>query len=106
LDIIDEVDEQDLKSLQDQVERAQKAKALLDDPIVAEFIKDNQNKLFDILDTIPLNDKEARMRVNDMIWTFRKFEKSLKEHVEFGEIAYSKWKELLEMKKTLMERIF
>ena len=106
MDIIDEVDEQDLKSLQDQVERAQKAKSLLDDPIVAEFIKDNQNKLFDILDTIPLNDKEARMRVNDMIWTFRKFEKSLKEHVEFGEIAYSKWKELLEMKKTLMERIF
>jgi len=106
MDVFKEMEDQDIKELQDSIERSQKAKVILEDPIIKDFIEESQDSLFSMLDTIPLNDKEARIKVTDMIWVFRKFEKALKEHIEFGELSYKKWKELMEVKKTFKEDIF
>jgi len=84
---------------------SENAKVLLDNPVIKDFIEGNIDRLFQLLDTIPLSDKASRERVYDMIWLFKKFDQKLKSHVEFGEESVKKWNEVLEIKRSMFDEL-
>ena len=101
-------DTQELEELKDQIVQGQQAKDVLENERFKRWFVDAQSALFDVLDTIPLNDREARQRAVDLIYLFRKFEKTFKEEVEIGELSQQRWREIVEAdkKKGLLSRVF
>lgn len=99
---------QELEEIKNYITKGQKAKEVLNNEEFQLWFRESQDALFDVLDTIPLNDNAARQRCNDLIYLFRKFEKTFKELVETAEVAEKRWKEITEgdKKKGLLGRIF
>ena len=63
------------------------------------WFKDSQDKLLELVDTIPLNDTVARDRVYAMLTLLRKLNQSLNQFVEDGELSAKEYRKLLELEK-------
>jgi hypothetical protein len=100
--------QQEIEAIKEQITEGIAAKELLDNKFLQKWLKDSQGVLFDVLDTIPLNDNAARQRAMDLIYIFRKFEATFKEYIEVGEAAQGRWQEIIggDKKKGLLTRIF
>jgi len=98
---------QELEVIQEQITQGQQAKDVLENVLFQNWFKDSQAVLFDVLDAIPLNDKEARQRAVDLIYLFRKFDKTFRETLEIGEASHVRWQEIINPdKKGLLSRVF
>ena len=107
----DEVNAQvkvELEQIAEQITQGQQARDVLENVEFMRWFKDSQATLFNVLDTIPLNDSAARQRACDLIYLFRKFEATFRETVEIGEASNERWKEIIDgdKKKGLLGRIF
>jgi len=99
--------QQEVEQLKEQITQGQKAREVLDNEEFKRWFAESQAALFDVLDDIPLNDKDARQRAVDLIYLFRKFDKTFKESVEIGEASQKRWQEIVNPdKKGLLARVF
>lgn len=101
---------QEVEEIKEYIVQGQQARDVLDNKLFMSWFKTSQETLFDILDTLPLSDAGSRQRAIDIIYLFRKFEKTFKEFADTGEIAEKRWREIIEdeegRKKGLLGRIF
>lgn len=99
--------QQEVEGLKEQITQGQQAKDVLENVQFIEWFKQSQTILFDVLDSIPLNDNSARQRAVDLIYLFRKFERTFKETVEIGEASEKRWRDIIdEPKRGLLNRVF
>jgi len=99
---------QELEEIKEYIVQGQQAREVLENKLFMEWFKSSHDTLFNILDTLPLSDSASRQRAIDIIYLFRKFEKTFKEFAETGEIAEKRWRQIIEdeeNKKGLLGRI-
>ena len=91
--------QQEVDNLKLDITLGQEARDLLENRMLRAWKKEGQAKLFDVLDEIPLNDAAARQRAVDLIYLFRKFERTMTEYVATGEFSKKRFDDMVGMKK-------
>lgn len=88
----------------EQVARAQRAKLILEDPLVVAALGDIKTQLREAWEASPARDKEGREELYRFMRVASKFEMALRAHIETGEIATHQLR-AEEEQQTLMERL-
>lgn len=88
----------------EQIARAQRAKLILEDPLVVAAFGDIRAQLRQAWEESPARDKEGREELYRFMRVASKFEAAFRAHVETGEIAAHQLR-VEEEQKTLMDRL-
>lgn len=88
----------------DDLARAQRAKLILEDPLMVAALADIKARLREQWEASPARDKEGREEIYRFMRVANSFETALKAHIETGEIAAHQLR-AEEEQQTLMERL-
>jgi len=88
----------------EQIARAQRAKLILEDPLVVEAMDAIRSHLRQAWESSPARDKEGREELYRYMRVAANFEAAFRTHIESGEIAAHQLR-AEEEQKTLMERL-
>lgn len=88
----------------EQVARAQRAKLILEDPLVVAALTDIKTELRQAWEASPARDKEGREELYRLMRMANSFESAFRIHIETGEIAAHKLR-AEEEQQSLLERL-
>ena len=91
--------------LKDQVRRAERARQLLKDPMIQEFLSELRESVYHNIRTSHYKDKEDREDLYKMLQVMDRFEGVFNRHINTGKIAQSKLDQLKEKVTNIGHRL-